>query len=50
MPFQSKAQEKFMYAKHPEIAKRWQSEAPTDYKKLPEHKKKKSGMMGSKSS
>jgi hypothetical protein len=23
MPFQSKAQERFMFAKHPEIAKRW---------------------------
>lgn len=24
MPFQSKAQQRFMYAKHPEIAARWE--------------------------
>ena len=26
MPFKSEAQRKYMYAKHPEIAKRWQKE------------------------
>lgn len=26
MPFQSQAQRRFMYAKHPEIAKRWREE------------------------
>ena len=35
MPFQSQAQRKFMYAKHPDIAKRW--EAMTEGK-LPEKK------------
>lgn len=37
MPFQSEAQRRFMYAKHPEIAKRWSDEYP-DQGKLPEHK------------
>jgi hypothetical protein len=40
MPFKSKAQQRFMYANHPEIAKRWED----DYgiaKNLPEHVKKK---------
>lgn len=27
MPFKSEAQRRFMYAKHPEIAKRWSNEA-----------------------
>lgn len=35
MPFQSQAQRSFMYAKHPEIAKRWEKETPPG--KLPEH-------------
>jgi len=39
MPFSSKAQQKFLFAKHPEIAKRWVNETP-DIKSLPEHKKK----------
>ena len=38
MPFQSEAQRRFMYAKHPEIAKRWSREYP-DQGKLPAHKK-----------
>ncbi len=38
MPFQSEQQRKFMYAKHPEIAKRWSKEFPTQ-KKLPQYKK-----------
>ena len=39
MPFQSKAQQGFMFAKHPEIAKRWAKKygVPKD---LPEHKRK----------
>ena len=34
MPFRSKAQMKFLYAKHPEIAKRWAKETP-NVEKLP---------------
>ena len=37
MPFQSKAQQGFMFAKHPKIAKRWAKETP-DMKDLPEKK------------
>jgi len=36
MPFKSKAQRAFMYAQHPEIAKRWSKEYPNQ-KGLPEH-------------
>ena len=39
MPFLSTAQQKFMFANHPEIAKRWAKETP-DMKNLPEHVKK----------
>ena len=39
MPFVSRAEERFLYAKHPEIAKRWASETP-DIKSLPEKKRK----------
>lgn len=28
MPFKSQAQRRFMYAKHPKIAKRWSKEYP----------------------
>ena len=28
MPFKSEAQRKMMYAKHPQIAKRWEKETP----------------------
>jgi hypothetical protein len=35
MPFKSKAQARFMYAKHPEMAERWQEHTP-DMKDLPE--------------
>lgn len=28
MPFKSQAQKRFMFAKHPEIAKRWAKEYP----------------------
>lgn len=40
MPFQSQAQRRFMYARHPEMAKEWEAHTPKG-KKLPEHKKKK---------
>ncbi len=42
MPFKSQAQRRFMYAKHPKIAKRWSKEYP-DQKNLPEKKKIKAG-------
>lgn len=35
MPFVSRAQQRFMYARHPEIAKRWSKEYPNQ-KNLPE--------------
>lgn len=35
MPFQSKAQQRFLYAKHPKIAARWADETP-NIKRLPE--------------
>lgn len=38
MPYESDAQRKFMHAKHPEIAKRWDKHTSKG-KKLPEHKK-----------
>jgi len=38
-PFQSEAQRKYMWAKHPKIAKRWTKEFPGQ-KNLPKHKKK----------
>lgn len=28
MPFKSEAQRKMMYAKHPQMAKRWEKETP----------------------
>ena len=34
MPFKSNAQRRFMYSKHPSIAKRWAKETPKG--KLPE--------------
>lgn len=40
MPFKSKAQAKYMYAKHPEIAKEFASKTKS-IKKLPEHVKAK---------
>lgn len=39
MPFVSKAQQRFMFAKHPGIAKEFASK--TDFSHLPEHVKKK---------
>lgn len=35
MPFKSKQQRKYMYARHPEMAKRWEEETPTG-KRLPQ--------------
>lgn len=40
MPLKSKAQQRFMFAKKPKMAKEWAEETP-DIKKLPEHVKKK---------
>jgi len=37
MPFQSESQRKWMYANHPEMAKRWEAETPKG-KKLPKYK------------
>jgi hypothetical protein len=39
MPFKSKAQMRYMYAIHPDIAKRWEAEYGQSGKDLPEHKK-----------
>lgn len=39
MPFESKSQQRFMFAKMPETAKRWAKETP-DMKSLPEKVKK----------
>lgn len=36
-PFQSESQRKFMWAKHPDLAKKWAHEYPGQ-KNLPEHK------------
>ena len=36
-PFVSQAQRKWMYANHPEMAKRWEAHTPAG--KLPAHKK-----------
>ena len=41
MPFRSKSQLGYMFANHPEIAKRWAKETP-NIKSLPEKKKKRS--------
>ena len=42
MPFQSKAQQRYLFAKEPKVAKRWAKETPKSaYKMLPERKKKK---------
>lgn len=42
MPFKSKAQERFLYAKHPAIAKKWSKEYGADTEGLPEKVKHKS--------
>jgi hypothetical protein len=41
IPYKSKAQIRYMHAKHPDIAKRWDAEGYTG-KGLPQHVKKKS--------
>lgn len=50
MPFKSEAQRRFMYAKHPQIAKRWQKHTPKGVdlpeKKNPEETVKKSCIAG----
>ena len=43
MPFTSKAQKKFMFAKHPKIAKRFAKETPKNAK-LPEYAKAKAAI------
>lgn len=40
MPFQSDAQRKFLYSKHPDVAKEFADKTPKGAN-LPEHKKKK---------
>jgi len=46
MPFQSKAQQKFLFATNPKVAKEMAGKTPASmYKTMPEHaKKKKKGM------
>lgn len=39
MPFESKAQQRFMFAKHPTMAKKWAHETPS-IKALPDHVRK----------
>jgi len=43
MPFQSKSQARFMFAKHPKIAQEWANKTES-IKKLP-NKKKKGGVV-----
>lgn len=38
MPFESKSQQRWMFANHPKMAERWAKETP-DIKSLPEKKK-----------
>ena len=38
MPFESESQRRYMWWKHPEIAKRWSKEHPESNKGLPYHK------------
>lgn len=42
MPFKSKAQQRMMFAKHPQIAKRWAKETP-NVQRLPEKAKPRGG-------
>lgn len=37
MPFKSESQRRFMWMKHPEIAKKWSHEYPESNKGLPSH-------------
>lgn len=43
MPFKSKAQARYLFAREPEVAKRWAKETPS-MKKLPEKKGEQSAM------
>jgi hypothetical protein len=43
MPFKSKSQQAYMFARHPKIAKRWADETP-DIKALPDKVKNKKGV------
>ena len=43
MPFVSQAQRRYLYAKHPEVAKEFASKTPKG-EKLPEYSKKKEAM------
>ena len=45
MPFKSKAQQRFMFARHSEIAKRWADKYGVP-KNLPEHQKDKKAKAG----
>lgn len=47
MPFKSQQQRKFMYAKHPEMAKEWEEKTPKG-KALPKKVKKKGAANGKK--
>ena len=38
MPFKSQAQQRWMFARHPEMATRWAAETP-NMKRLPDHVK-----------
>lgn len=39
MPFQSKAQQRYLFATHPDVAKRFAAETPASaYARLPQHK------------
>lgn len=42
MPFKSKAQQRFMFAKHPRIAKRWAKHTKS-FKALPARKRRRRG-------
>lgn len=43
MPFRSKAQQRFMFARHPKIAKKWAKHTSAkQFKKLPARKKRRS--------
>lgn len=42
MPFKSKSQQRYLYAKKPSVAKKF-AEHTKDYKKLPEKKRKMRG-------
>ena len=42
MPFQSEKQRRFLWAKHPEIARRWTDKYGSAIKDLPHHKRRSS--------